>query len=183
MDDLEKVLKNLKNNKSPVEEGYINEIFKSETIGENLKLSLLMMFNNLKEKQLIPEFMNICNITTVHKKGPKTELKNERGIFRVPVLRSILMRLVYDRKYWDIDNNMSDCQMGARKGKSSKYNIFIVNGIIHEVMKSRNKKPVMLQIYHYAQMFDSMDLGQAISDMFDTGLNDHKLDGEHAGDG
>ena len=70
---------------------------------------------------------------------------------------------------------MSDCQMGARKHKSSKSNIFIVNGIIHEVNKSKNSKPVTLQIYDYAQMFDSIDLGQAISDIFDTGLKDDNL--------
>ena len=119
--------------------------------------------------------MNICNITTVHKKGSKTDLKNQRGIFRVPVLRCILMRLVYNMKYWEIENNMSDCQTGARKGKSSKNNIFIVNGIIHDIMKSRNMKPVTLQIYDYAQMFDSIDLGQAISDIYDTGLKDDNL--------
>ena len=161
--------------KYPDCEGYINEIFKQESIGENLKQSLLIMFNKLKQKQLIPKFMNICNITTVHKKGSKTDLKNQRGIFRVPVLRCILMRLVYNMKYWEIENNMSDCQTGARKGKSSKNNIFIVNGIIHDIMKSRNMKPVTLQIYDYAQMFDSIDLGQAISDIYDTGLKDDNL--------
>ena len=85
------------------------------------------------------------------------------------------MRLVYNMKYWEIENNMSDCQTGARKGKSSKNNIFIVNGIIHDIMKSRNMKPVTLQIYDYAQMFDSIDLGQAISDIYDTGLKDDNL--------
>ena len=99
--DLEKALKSLKNNKSADFEGYVNEIFKFETVGEDLKVSLLLMFNKLKQNQLIPAFMNYCNVTTVPKKGPKTELKNQRGIFRVPVLRSILMRLVYNMKYWE----------------------------------------------------------------------------------
>ena len=44
-----------------------------------------------------------------------------------------------------------------------------------DVMKSRNTTPVTLQIYDYAQMFDSIDLGQAISDIYDTGLNDDNL--------
>ena len=69
--ELDEVLKNLKNKKSPDCEGYINEIFKQESIGENLKQSLLIMLNKLKQKQLIPEFMDICNITTVQKKDTK----------------------------------------------------------------------------------------------------------------
>ena len=69
MADLEEALRNLKNNKSRDFEGYLNELFKLDTIGDNLKESILMMFNKLKRKKLIPMFMNFCNITTVTKKG------------------------------------------------------------------------------------------------------------------
>ena len=48
-------------------------------------------------------------------KGPKTELLNMSGNFIY-----IIMRLVDNMKYWEVDNNLSDCQVGARKGKSSK---------------------------------------------------------------
>ena len=82
------------------------------------------------------------------------------------------MRLIYNTKYPVIENQMSDCQMGARKGKGCKNNIFILNAIIHEALNSKNKKTLLLQIYDYAQMFDSMDLEEAISDIFDAGVND-----------
>ena len=75
-------------------------------------------------------------------------------------------------KYPTIDINISDCQMGARKRKGCKNNIFIVNGIIHEVLKSKRMKPVQLQIYDFQQMFDSIDLEQALCDIFDVGVND-----------
>ena len=65
--------------------------------------------------------------------------------------------------------------MGARKGKSRGNNIFIVNWIIHDVRKSKKMNPVTLQIYDHAQMFDSIDLNQAISDIYDVGLNDDTL--------
>ena len=175
MSDLEEALKNLKRNKSRDFEGYLNEIFKLDVIGDNLKDSLLLMLNMLKKKKLIPIFLNYCNITTVPKRGSKTELKNERGIFRTPILRYILMRQIKNMKYRNIDRNMSDCQMGARKGKGCRNNIFIVNAIIHDVMKSKNMKPIILQIYDYAQMFDSIDLEQAISDIFDAGVDNDTL--------
>ena len=38
-----------------------------------------------------------------------------------------------------------------------------------------NKKPVLLQIYDYAQMFDSINLEQAISDIYEAGLKDENL--------
>ena len=79
--------------------------------------------------------MNNANITTVPKKGPKIELKNQRGIFRVSVIRSILMRMIYNSNYDIIDRNISDGQMGARKGKGCRSNIWIINGIIHETLR------------------------------------------------
>ena len=91
MSDLERALANLKNNKSRDSEGLINEIFKMETIATDLKKSLLLMFNKLRANKMIPEFLNFANITTVHKKGSKIEPFNERGIFRVSIVRSILV--------------------------------------------------------------------------------------------
>jgi hypothetical protein len=119
--------------------------------------------------------LNYVNVTTVPKQGSRLLLKNERGIFRVAVIRYILMRMIYNTKYPTIDQNMSDCQMGARKLKGCKNNIFLINGIIHEVLKSRKMEPVVLQIYDYAQMFDSIDLEEALSDIYDAGLDDDTL--------
>ena len=80
MKDLEVVLKNLKRNKSRDFEGYLNEIFKLDVIGDDLKESLILMFNMLKKKQLIAIFMNFCNITTVPKRGSnynETDIQHE----------------------------------------------------------------------------------------------------------
>ena len=175
MKDLEKALSDLKNNKCRDFEGFINEIFKVNVIGDNLKKSLLIMFNKLKMKKMIPSYFNFANITTVPKKGSRIEPRNERGIFRIPVARAILMRLLYNEKYPSIDKKMSDYQVGARKNRGCKDNIFIVNGIIHEAMKSKKQKPIVLQILDCEQMFDSIALKEALSDIFDTGVDDDAL--------
>ena len=41
--------------------------------------------------------------------------------------------------------------------------------------KSKNMKPLMFQINDYEQMFDSINLQEAISDVYDCGFNDDKL--------
>ena len=61
------------------------------------------MFNKLKSQKMIPTFINFVNITTVPKAGSRIEPKNERGIFRVAVVRGILMRLLYNMMYPSID--------------------------------------------------------------------------------
>ena len=92
------------------------------------------MFNKIRREKLIASFMNFANVTTVPKKGSLIEPRNERGIFRVSTVRYILMRIIYNMKYPIIDRNMSDCQMGARKKKGCTNNIFIINGLIHDVI-------------------------------------------------
>ena len=133
------------------------------------------MFNCLKKENIIPLFINYANVTTVPKSGSKLDPANERGIFHVEIIRSILMRLIYNSKYFKIEENMSDCQMGARKGKGCRSNIWILNGIIHENVKKSNTKPVVLQFYDYKQMFDSVNLKEAISDLYDYGVQDGDL--------
>ena len=85
------------------------------------------------------------------------------------------MRLIYSSKYHKIDANMSDCQMGGRRGKGCRTNIWILNGIIYENIRKKNMKPISLQFYDYKQMFDSVNLEEAINDIFDYGVKDDDL--------
>ena len=70
---------------------------------------------------------------------------------------------------------MSDSYVGGRKKRSSLNHIFIIHGIIHETVSSKHNTPVNLQVYDYQQMFDLMDLKEAISCLFDSGMNDDTL--------
>ena len=88
MKHLEKALASLKNNKARDPTGYVNEIFKEDIIGTDLKRSLLSKMNKIKREKIISEFMKITNLTMVPKKRPLTELENERGIFRVDILEA-----------------------------------------------------------------------------------------------
>ena len=73
-------------NKSRDPHGLINELFKPDIIGSDLKLSLLNLFNEIKDKCHIPEFIQWANITSLYKgKGGRLDLENERGIFIVSV--------------------------------------------------------------------------------------------------
>ena len=102
--------------------------------------------------------MLIANITTIPKSGSKLILSNQRGIFKVNTIRGILMRIIYNRHYDTIDKNMSQCNIGGRRGRGCRDNIFIINAIIYDVNSSHKKRSVVLQIYDYAQMFDGIHL-------------------------
>ena len=175
MAELEEVLDEIKKNKACDSTGLNRSIFHSKCIGSNLKKSLLIMFNKIKEVGKLPLFMKKATISPILKAGSKLVQKNERGIFVINSVRTILMRLVYKTKYETINSHMSDSNVGGRKNMSCINHIFVLNGIIHETISSKKKSPVTIQIYDYKQMFDSMELDEAVSDLFDSGIKDDTL--------
>ena len=87
MKQLENVLKGLKNNTSMDPNGMVNETFKEGYIGSDLKQALLILFNSIKSKHIIPHYMTLGNITTIYKsKGSRLDLNNDRGILSKPQL-------------------------------------------------------------------------------------------------
>ena len=176
LEDLELVLKSLKNDKARDPNGWANELFKDGVAGRNLKLSLLRFFNRMRAKNEIPDFIRLADVSTIYKgKGPKSELVNDRGIFIVTILRSILMRLIYLDYYTKLDDSMSDSQVGARKGKNVRNHLWIVNGIISDILSSKTKKPIDIQIFDYKQCFDSLWLQECMNDLYSAGLDDEKF--------
>ena len=175
MVELEKVLKSLKNGKSKDPNNYICELFKEGAIGKDLKLSILMMMNKMKTEVTVPECLRKANITILHKKNSKLDLNNWRGIFVCSVLRTILMKLVHERTYDVVASNMTDSQIGARKGKSVRNHLFILNSILSDVLSSKNKDPVDLNIMDFKQMFDTEELPTVLNAFYESGVKNDML--------
>ena len=139
MNQLDKVLKSLKPNKARGPDGLINELFHPNIAGTDLKNSVLKLMNQIKTTQKVPKMLKSPNITSLYKnKGSKKDLNNDRGIFMLNVLRTILDKLIYFDSYDDIDQEMSDSNIGGRKKKNISNHIFIVNGIINEAKNYKN---------------------------------------------
>ena len=98
MAELDKVLKDIKNNKARGPEGINGSILNLNCIGNNLKQSLLILCNTLKNHGKVPGFMKKTVILTIPKPGSKCLLKNEQGIFVLNAVRNILMRIIYNSK-------------------------------------------------------------------------------------
>ena len=175
MQELEDVLKHIKKGKSRDPEGISRYIFHTSVIGGNLKKSILTMFNLLKQQGEIPSFMKKAIISPIPKKGSQFKLKNERGIFIVNSVRGLLMKLIYNSKYNMIEESMSESNIGSRKNRSSIDHIFVINSIIHEQLLSTKNKPIQIQICDFQQMFDGIDLQEALSDLFYSGVDDDHL--------
>ena len=175
MTDLEVVLKGLKTKKARGPDGLSRTLFRNSIIGTNLKDPLLQMFNKIKDAGKLPNFMKKATVITIPKKGSNLKLQNERGIFLVNTVRSILMRLVFNLKYSMFESNMSDSNIGGRRKKSGINHIWVMNNVIHDQLSCVKKVPIVIQKFDYKQMFDGMDNEEACGDMFNYGVNDDHL--------
>ena len=174
MEDLETVLKFLKNNKCRDPIGNINEIFKNNVAGGDLKVAILLLMNHIKNKHEYPELIRLCNITSIYKKGKRSDFNNYRGIFRVVIFRSILDRLIYNDIYPIIDSNLSDANVGSRKGRNVRDNLFVLCAIMNSV-KSGNEEPCDLGVYDVIKCFDALWNQECINDLWDAGCQNDKL--------
>ena len=172
--DLLKVTKQLKCNKAADPKGLVCELFKPGVAGSDLFQSLLMLCNMVKDECQIPAFMEWTNISSIFKnKGLKTDLNNDRGVFNVMTVRTVIDNLMYNDYYDIIDQNMSDSNVGGRKERNIRDNLFIVYGIVNYALKE--KLEVDINLYDLAKCFDSMWYQETMNDLWDTGIQDDKF--------
>ena len=167
-DDLDKVLKSLKNNKARDAHGHIFELFKYG--GSDLKCSILKMFNLVRRKQIYPDILTPSNITSIFKnKGRKNDLNSDRGVFNVVKLRTILDKLVYQDNYEIIDENMSCSNIGARKNRNIRDHLFVVNGVLNDALYNK-REDIDIQIYDISKCFDKMWYEETANDVYEAGV-------------
>ena len=92
------------------------------------------------------------------------DLQNDRGIFIRNMFRNIIMKMVYKEKYYQVDGNMSDSNVGARKDKNIRNHICVINGIINEIINNKNLS-IDIEVLDYKQCFDSMWLQETMNDL------------------
>ena len=172
IEELEKVLKSLKNGKARDPHGHVYELYKYG--GNDLKNSLLKFLNLVKRTQIYPSILQASNITSFYKsKGDRANLENDRGVFIVVKLRSILDKLVYNDNYSIIDESMSCSNIGARKNRNIRDHLFVINAVINDTFKK--KKSVDIEIMDIAKCFDKMWYEETGNDVFKAGVTDDKF--------
>ena len=130
IEDLKEALKGLAKDKSRDADGYANKLFAMDVAGDDLLLAVLKLLNCIKDKQQFPKAFEKCNITPLHKSKSKNDFENYRGVFRISVFRSIMDRLIYIDSYETIDSNLTDANVGARKERTVRDNIFEIRTFI-----------------------------------------------------
>ena len=89
-------------------------------------------------------------------------------------LRNILEKLIYNDEYKRVDANLTDCNVGARKERNIRDNIFVLDAIMNDAVNG-SKEAVDIAIYDIEKCFDALWVEECINDIYETGVKNDKL--------
>ena len=67
---------------------------------------------------------------------------------------------------------MTDSNIGGRKGRNIRDHLFVINGIINDVTKNKNKRDIDIQIYDVVKCFDKLWFSETANDLYNAGVKD-----------
>ena len=76
-------------------------------------------------------------------KGSKQDVINLRGIFKLPIVRNILDRLIYFDEGEELGEKMSQFQVGNQKKRNIRDHTLVVHAVVNET--HRNKENIDIQ--------------------------------------
>ena len=120
--------------------------------------------------------LQASNISSFYKKkGDRSDLNNDRGVFNVVKVRTILDKLVYNDFYDVIDSSMSCSNIGARRNRNIRDHLFVVNSIFNDIHQSKNIHGIDCQIYDISKCFDKMWYAETANDLYKAGVQNDKF--------
>ena len=174
--DLDKVLKCLKSKQSQDSQGWANEIFCYKNIGHDLKSSLLLLCNKVKNTNEIPSFFQETLISAIPKRNKcPSKLESLCGIFLINKVCSLFMRLLYNSNIQNIEANLSNSSIGGRKGKSARDHLFVLYSIISDIKQNKKSQCLDLVWYDLACCFDGLWGKKTYHDLYTNGIKNNSL--------
>ena len=167
--------KTLKNGKARDEAGLIYELFKPPYAGADLYNSLTILFQMIRNNLIVPNFLQQMSITSFYKnKGLRCDLSNERGVFNVSKIRSILDRVIYSEVYPTVDSELSYSNVGGRKNRNIRDHLFVIYAIINDVVNGQ-AEGIEIQGYDITKCFDEMWFEETHNDLWNTKVTDDRF--------
>ncbi|XP_071959459.1 uncharacterized protein [Antedon mediterranea] len=166
--DIKWALGQCKNHKAPGIDSIPNELLKFG--GDKLIQSLSQLFNRLLELQTIPDEWNKGIIIPVHKKGPKNDLNNYRGITLNSCVSKVFTRIISNNisKFLESNNILSEIQGGFRKDHRCDDHIFTLKCIAST--RQAEGKNTYMAFLDFRKAFDTVWRDKLLTTAWDIGI-------------
>jgi hypothetical protein len=144
INEIKKVVFNLKHNSSPDPDGLPAEFF--QDFWELIYLDIWNLFKDFYDGNLYIERLNYGMVTLLPKVDNVVEIKNFRPICLLNVCYKIITKVLNNRLALCIKKVISESQYGFIQGRYIMDGVVSLNEILHEVKKKKKHSGVVLKI-------------------------------------
>lgn len=150
--EIENAISSQKNNKTPGEDNITNELLKGTL--NTIALPVMDLFNEILEKEQIPEQWTKTTITLIHKKGDKHQINNYRPVSLMSNIYKVFSKLILGRINKTLEENQPPEQAGFRKNFSTIDHILVIKQITEKY--NEYGKKYYIAFVDYNKAFDSI---------------------------
>jgi len=170
IEELNKVLKHAKNRKSCRLDNLPMELWKFG--GNELKRHILELFNNITDKNQMPQEWETGMVINICKKGTKSKCENYRGFTLLPTAYKLFANIIRNRLNEHMEDEMVEEQCGFRKGRSCIDAIFTVQQIMEK--RREHNLPLFLLFIDYEKAYDNISRSK-LWEMMDNKIPNYLL--------
>ena len=156
IDEVRKVIRNMKNGKAAGLDKTIPELLKY--VDDNFLDLMTLILNKIFDSGKFPEEWALGVIVILFKEGTKSDLNNYRGITLLSMLGKILEGILSSR-LWEVVNRfeiLAESEAGFRQGYRTIDHLFALTTVIDHYT-TKNKKPLSLCFINFRKAFDKID--------------------------
>lgn len=151
--EINEIIDNLKNNKSPGDNGVTAENIKYG--GSELRNRIHQLIKDIWNQELMPKTWKKAIICPIHKKGEITDCENYRGIALLDVIYKVLATLLKRRLDKYIEPLLGDYQGGFRRNRATTDQIFMMKQVLN--MCQEYNIPIYLLFVDFKKAYDTID--------------------------
>ena len=153
LQELERAIREMKNNKAAGADGIPAELYKLG--GQTIQIKLHTIILKIWCEEHIPADMKDAMICTIFKKGDKTDCGNYRGISLLSIAGKILARILSNRLKPLAEELLPESQCGFRPSRGTADMVFSARQL-QEKSREQNK-PLYMAFFDLTKAFDTVN--------------------------
>ena len=153
MDELDRVVRKLKRNKSPGPDDITTDWVKD--LDAECRQLLLELLNEWWNNESMTEEMDQARVASLYKKGDPKKQENYRPISLLNVFYKIIAAVIHKRLEAGLDERIHDTQFGFRKSKATTQALFTARRI--QEFAERAGLPGAMIFLDWEKEFDKLD--------------------------